>query len=79
MAQQIGQPQVQQAAVAAPQDDRLRPHPKLVTATSVGALVTVAVWLVSLSGVHVPPEVATAVVTVLAGGAGYATPSPSTA
>jgi hypothetical protein len=75
MAQQLGPQPAQPLSVGAPQDAGLRPHPKLVTATTAAALVTIVVWCLGMSGVQVPPQVATAIATVLAGTIGYWTPS----
>jgi hypothetical protein len=55
----------------------LAPHPKVISATSVAALVTVACWIASLRGMNTPPEVQGAITTVLVGAAAYLTPSPS--
>lgn len=46
-------------------------HPKVAAAGIAGAVTVVLVWAASLAGVAVPPEVASAVTTLIAFGAGY--------
>jgi NaMN:DMB phosphoribosyltransferase len=65
------------APAAASRRRSARPQPKIINATRAGSLVTIAIWLMSLKGVDIPPAVAAAVTTLLAGGAGYVTPSVS--
>lgn len=48
-----------------------KPTAKVFAAGAAGAATIVAVWAVGLLGVDVPPEVAAAVTTLLATGAGY--------
>jgi hypothetical protein len=51
-------------------------HPKVVAASAgagaAGAATVVLIWMVSLIGVEVPPEVASAITTLLSAGAAYA-------
>ncbi|MCO6009697.1 hypothetical protein NE236_32475 [Actinoallomurus purpureus] len=48
---------------------------KKVTAAAIaGALVTIVVWILRLSKIDVPPEVAAAATTLLAAVAGYLAP-----
>lgn len=47
--------------------------PKVAAAAIAGAIATILVWLIGLTGVDVPPEVSAAIATALAGGAGYLT------
>jgi hypothetical protein len=53
----------------------LRPHPKVVSATTVAAVVTVGCWVAGSLGHTVPTEIQGAITTVLVGAVGYATPS----
>lgn len=46
-------------------------NPKVTAATLAGAVTVVLVWIVGVLGVSVPPEVASAVTTILAFTAGY--------
>ena len=46
-------------------------HPKVAAATLAAAISVIVVWGVSLAGVTVPPEVASAFTTILAAVAGY--------
>ncbi len=50
------------------------PEKKVTAATLAGAIVTIAIWVLHLTGVDVPAEVAAAITTVLAGVAGYMAP-----
>lgn len=47
------------------------PSSKIQAAGAAGAVTTVLVWAASLAGVAVPPEVAAAVTTLIATGAGW--------
>ena len=49
----------------------MTPTPKIQAAGAAGAVTTVLVWAVGYAGVDVPPEVAAAVTTIIATGAGY--------
>lgn len=46
-------------------------HPKVQAAGAAGAATIVLVWIAALSGVDVPPEVASAATTLIAVAAGY--------
>lgn len=48
-----------------------RTHPKVKAAGGAGAAAVVLVWVLDQVGVSMPPEVAAAVTTLLATGAGY--------
>jgi hypothetical protein len=50
------------------------PEKKVTAATLAGAVVTIVVWILKLSGVDLPAEVATAITTVLVAVAGYMAP-----
>lgn len=52
-------------------------HPKVAAAGAAGAVTIILVWAVSLAGVDVPPEVASAVTTLLAFAAGYIKKGPA--
>lgn len=52
----------------------LKPTPKTTVATLAAALSILVSWLVGLTGVDMPPEVATAFATVLVAVATYFTP-----
>lgn len=54
------------------------PHPtrKMTAVMLAGAFTTLLAWLLSLGGVEMPPEVATAVTTIIVGAAGYLTEEP---
>lgn len=47
--------------------------PKVVAGGAGGAAALVLVWMLGLLGLEVPPEVAIAIATLLAGAAGWAT------
>lgn len=48
------------------------PEPKIIAAMIGGAVTTIVVWLlVRFAGVEVPPDVAAAIATLIAIGAGY--------
>lgn len=47
------------------------PSSKVAAAGAAGAVTTVVVWAASLAGVDVPPEVAAALTTLIATGAGW--------
>lgn len=50
------------------------PKPKVVAATLAAAITSVIVWILSAyAGVEIPPEVAAAITTLIAFGAGYLT------
>lgn len=46
-------------------------EPKVVAATAAGAATILLVWIAGLSGLAVPPEVASAVTVLLAAGTAY--------
>ena len=46
-------------------------HPKVKAAGAAGAASIVLVWALGLAGVTLPPEVASALTTLLAAGAGW--------
>lgn len=50
------------------------PEKKVTAATLAGAIVSITVWLLHLTGVDIPAEVAAAITTVLAAVAGYLAP-----
>jgi len=50
------------------------PEKKVTAATLAGAVVTILVWVLHLTGVDIPSEVAAAITTVLAAVAGYMAP-----
>ncbi|MCW2864743.1 MAG: hypothetical protein JWP48_6451 [Actinoallomurus sp.] len=50
------------------------PEKKVTAATLAGAVVTILVWILHLTGVDIPSEVAAAITTVLAAVAGYMAP-----
>lgn len=50
------------------------PEKKVTAATLAGAVVTILVWVLKLSGVDIPAEVATAITTILVAVAGYLAP-----
>jgi len=50
-------------------------HPKVQNAGIAGALTVVLVWAATLLGVEVPPEVASAITTILSFAAGFITKS----
>jgi hypothetical protein len=50
------------------------PEKKVTAATLAGAIATILVWVLHLTGVDIPPEVAAAMATVLAAVAGYLAP-----
>jgi hypothetical protein len=50
------------------------PVPKVVAAGVTGALTVLLVWLAGLADIEVPPEVASAVTTILSFIAGYMAP-----
>jgi hypothetical protein len=50
------------------------PEKKVTAATLAGAVVTILVWVLKLSGVSIPAEVATALTTILVAVAGYLAP-----
>lgn len=49
----------------------MKPHPKVAAGTTAGAASIVLVWLLGQAGVSVPPEVASAITTLLAFAGGY--------
>lgn len=49
----------------------MAPSRKITSVALAGALTTIAVWVASLASVEVPGQVAAAITTVLAFGAGY--------
>jgi hypothetical protein len=50
------------------------PEKKVTAATLAGAIATILIWILQLTGVDVPAEVAAAIATLLAAVAGYLTP-----
>lgn len=56
----------------------IKPTPKTTVATLAAALSTLVAWLTSLTGVDMPPEVATAFATLLVAVATYFTPERRT-
>ena len=50
------------------------PEKKVTAATLAGAIVSIAVWIMHLTGIDIPAEVAAAITTVLAAVAGYLAP-----
>jgi hypothetical protein len=50
------------------------PEKKVTAATLAGAIVTILIWILHLTGVDIPSEVAAAITTVLAAVAGYMAP-----
>ena len=50
------------------------PEKKVTAATLTGAIATIAVWVLHLAKVDIPPEVAAAITTVVAAVAGYMAP-----
>jgi hypothetical protein len=68
---------VTEVSSAPPPPTSYRPHPKVISATTVAALVTVGCWIASARGASIPTEVQGAITTALVGAAGYLTPSPS--
>lgn len=52
-------------------------NPKIASAGIAGALTVVLMWVVSLFGVEVPAEVASAVTIIIAFAAGYVRPQGS--
>jgi hypothetical protein len=50
------------------------PEKKVTAATLAGAIATILVWILHLTGVDIPSEVAAAMTTVLAAVAGYMAP-----
>lgn len=55
----------------------MKPQPKIAAAGIGGAVAVVAVWLMTLFGLDVPPEVAVALGAVLSFGAGYLKTQPA--
>lgn len=52
-------------------------NPKIASAGIAGALTIVLMWVISLFGVHVPAEVASAVTIIIAFAVGYLRPQGS--
>jgi hypothetical protein len=50
------------------------PEKKVTAATLAGAITTVLVWILHLTGVDIPSEVSAALATILAAVAGYMAP-----
>ena len=50
------------------------PEKKVTAAALAGAIVTIGVWILHLTGIDIPAEVASAITTVLAAVAGYLAP-----
>jgi hypothetical protein len=50
------------------------PEKKVTAAALAGAVVTILVWVLHLTGIDIPAEVAAAITTVLAAVAGYLAP-----
>jgi hypothetical protein len=50
------------------------PEKKVTAATLAGAIATILIWVLHLTGVDMPSEVAAAITTVLAAVAGYLAP-----
>lgn len=50
------------------------PEKKVTAAAIAGAVVTIVVWILQLSHIDVPPEVAAAATTLLSAVAGYLAP-----
>jgi hypothetical protein len=50
------------------------PEKKVTAAALAGAVATILVWILHLTGVDIPPEVAAAITTILAAVAGYMAP-----
>ena len=50
------------------------PEKKVTAAALAGAVATILVWILHLTGVDIPPEVAAAITTILAAAAGYLAP-----
>lgn len=50
------------------------PEKKVTAATLAGAIATILVWVLHLTGVDIPAEVAAAITTILAAVAGYMAP-----
>lgn len=55
------------------------PTAKVAAVGVAGAITLILVWVAGMAGLEVPPEVASAVTLLIAAGAGYFTPSRSTA
>jgi hypothetical protein len=49
----------------------MTPQPKVQAAGAAGAIATILVFVVSLFGLDIPPEVAAALTTLIATGAAY--------
>lgn len=54
-----------------------KPSAKTGLTVTAGAVVTVLVWIATLNGIEVPPGVAAAVTTIIAGVVGYLVPAKS--
>ena len=50
------------------------PEKKVTAAALAGAVATILVWILHLTGIDIPPEVAAAITTILAAVAGYLAP-----
>lgn len=53
------------------------PHPKVWSGGIGGALTTIAIWGIGLTGVDIPPAIAAAIATVIYAVVAYRVPSPS--
>lgn len=54
-----------------------KPSTKTGLTVIAGAVVTVLVWIATLNHLEVPPQVAAAITTIIAGGIGYFLPAKS--
>lgn len=52
-------------------DGSRKPHPKVAAGGAAGAASIVLVWALAQAGVEIPPEVASALTTLLSFGAAY--------
>ena len=53
-------------------------HPKVVAGTIAGAVTIILVWAASLASIQIPPEVASAITTLLSAIAAWAQPDGGT-
>lgn len=56
-------------------EDTVNIHPKAAGGALGGAIATIAIWLLAIAHVPVPPEVAAAFATIAGAIVAYATPS----
>lgn len=68
---------ITEVSSAPPPPTSYRPHPKVISTTTVAALVTLLAATLNVAHHPMPIELQGALTTVLVGAAGYLTPSPA--